>query len=202
MTYRIFLQTCIASGMSHTNVTAPPGLNVCYHLWEASWAFASVSISQTVIRPENSYALPTFYLPRRFFYASISFTSAATAPLASFFLLSLLTSLHPPHHLSCIRWDQVWSFSLLSPRQGIESACEFCACDGSQCQRLVGSSSLLDFLFPPPVTLSLCWMGSICWVSVRLPPNPHKDPLTLPQVHLEYNPSGTHLVLHRWTSLV
>lgn len=38
-----------------------------------------------------------------------------------FFLLSLLTSLHPPHHLSCIRWDRVWSFSLLSLRQGIVS---------------------------------------------------------------------------------
>lgn len=99
-------------------------------------------------------------------YARISFTSSAPTPFPSFFLFSLLTSLHPPHHLSCIRWDWVWSFSLLSPRQGIVTVCKLCACDRGQCQRLVGSSSLLDLLFPPAVTLSLSWSGvhllSVC----------------------------------------
>lgn len=60
------LLTCIPSCMSDTNVTAPPGLSVCCHLWEACWAFASVSISQTVVRPEQLRTANFIWLPRRF----------------------------------------------------------------------------------------------------------------------------------------
>lgn len=137
----------------------------------ASWASARMSISQKPsLRPENSCERPTFYLCQDHFCMRASlFASAAPAPLASFFffLPSLLTSLHPPHHLSRIRWDWVWSFSLLSPRQGIGSGARavYVRLVGL-CQRLVGSSSLLDLPFPPPVALSPHWSGvhllSVC----------------------------------------
>lgn len=151
ITYRMALLTWIPSGLSDTNVTAPPGLSVCCHLWGASWAFASESISQTA--REQLHTANFISLPRRFCM------QASPSLLASFFLLSLLTSLHPPHHLSRIRWDLVWSFSLLSPRQGIASTRGLGMWDDGQCHRLVGSSSLLDLLFPPPVTLLLRWSG-------------------------------------------
>lgn len=120
---------------------------------------AKLSLAQRTVTHSQLYITAKTVL-----YAIISFTSAA--PLASIFLLSLLTSLHPPHHLSYIRWDGVWSFSLLSPRQGIVSVRGLRTCNGGQCQRLVRSSSLLDLPFPPPVTLSLRWSGvhllSVC----------------------------------------
>lgn len=59
MAFTFSLQTCIQIGMCDTSVTAPPGLSVCCHLWGVSSAFARVSISQTVVRPQNSHALPT-----------------------------------------------------------------------------------------------------------------------------------------------
>lgn len=163
--------------MSDTNVTAPPGLSVCCHLWEASWAFASVSISQTVVRPENSYTLPTLCGCQDDFACKNLLRFTRSCSFFPFFPFSLLTSLHPPHHLCCIRWDWVWSFSLLSLRQGIATVCELCACDGRRCSWVVGSSSLLDLLFPPnshPVA-ALKWGPSAECLCVSLP-NPHKDP--------------------------
>lgn len=47
--------------MSDTSVTGPPGLSACGHLWGPCWAFARMSISQTVERPENSHAQLTLY---------------------------------------------------------------------------------------------------------------------------------------------
>ena len=129
---------------------------------------------KTVVKAREQLRAANFLsLPRPFLYASVSFfffsASAALAPLASFFffLPSLLTSLHPPHHLSRIRWDWVWSFSLLSPRQGIGSGARAVYVRlVAPCQRLVGSSSLLDLPFPPPVALSPHWSGvhllSVC----------------------------------------
>lgn len=178
MAFTFSLQTCIQIGMCDTSVTAPPGLSVCCHLWGVSSAFARVSISQTVVRPQNSHALPTLNCCQDNFVCKhlLHFRCSSC-------LFSLLTSLHPPRHLSCILWDWAQSFSLLSPRQGIASAREWCTCDGGRGHRLVGSSSLLDLHFPPLVTHWCAEVVSICWVSVRLPSQPTQEPLTMPQVH-------------------
>lgn len=102
-------------------------------------------------------------------HASISFTSAAPAPLVSFFpsfLFSppsvLLTTCPASAETEC----EVSHFC--HQDKGIASVRRLCMCDdGGPCQKkFVGSSSLLDLQFPPPVTLSLRWSGvhllSVC----------------------------------------
>lgn len=87
--------------------------------------------------------------------------------LASFFLLfsSHLPPSSSPPVLHPLR-SSVKFLTFVTKTRDCECVWEFCARDGGQCQRLVGSSSLLDLLIHPPVTLSLCWSGvhllSVC----------------------------------------
>lgn len=93
---RISFLTWIPCGTSDTSVTGPPGLSVCDHLWEASWAFARLTISQIVVRAWEQLRTADFIsLPRRFcMQASPSLElPLLLLPLPSF-LLSLLPS--PP----------------------------------------------------------------------------------------------------------
>lgn len=205
MTQRISLFTQIPSGTSDTNVTAPPGLNVCCHLRGASWAFASTSISQTV-RPENSYARPSFILLPRWFCMQASFLhfscSCSSLPFSSsfFFLFSppsiLLTTCLASAEIEC----EVSHFC--HQDKGLWVCVGCVRAIAANARDLWGLQACWTFYFPHQSPCRCAEVGSICWVSVRLPSQPTQGPLTMPQVHLEYKPNGTHLVLDRWTCLV
>ena len=146
---------------------------------ELSWAPARASISQTVVRPENSYARPTFYhCQDAFCMQEISFTSAAPAPLLSF-LPSFLFS--PP------------SILLTTCPASAEIECEvshFChqdkglwVCVGRVHARWRPTPETCGVfkpagppISPPPVTLSLRSSGvHLLSVLASAFPNPHKD---------------------------
>ncbi len=203
MTYRISLPTWIPSGMSDTNVTAPPGLSVCCHLWGVSWAFASVSISQTVVRPENSYARPTLnhcqdnFVCKHFLPCSCSGSSCLFLPPFS----SHLPPSSSPPVLHPLRSSVKFLTFVTKTRdcERVLGGVRAMAADGRD---LWGLQACWTSYFPHQSPCRCAEVGSICWVSVHLPSQPTQGPLTMPQVHLEYKPNGTHLVLDRWTSLV
>lgn len=142
-------QTYIWSGMCDKNVTAPPGLCACCHLWEASWALANLPLSQTAVRSQSSFTLPTFMLCQGNFeckhllHFRCSFPSCLFSPLFS--------SHFPPSSSPPVLRPMRLSVKLLTfvSKTRIASVYRLCTCDGSQCQRLVGSSGLLDLLFSP-----------------------------------------------------
>lgn len=78
-----------------------------------------------------------------------------------------------------------------------------CACVmAADARDLWGLRACWTSTLPPLVTLLPCWSGAICSSSVRLPSQPTQGPLTMPQVHREYIPNGTHLVKDRWIAFL
>lgn len=182
------------SGMSDTGVTAPPGLSVCRHLRGASWAPASVLISQTAIRPGERSRSANFLTPPRRFVC----TQESPSLQLLLFLLSHLPPSSSPPVLHPLR-SSVKFLTFATKTRDWEVAQVAHVRWRTDARDLWGLRACRTSYFPHQSPRRCAKVGSICWVSVRPPLQPTQGPLAMPQVHLEYKPNGTHLVLDRWT---
>lgn len=165
---------------------------------------------KTVVKAREQLRAANFLsLPRPFLYASVSFfffplqLLLLLLPLSfsSFLLFSppsiLLTTCPASAEIEC----EVSHFCHRDKGSGVERG--LCTCDWSPRARdLWGLRACWTSHFPHQSPCRRTEVGSICWVSVRLPSQPTQGPLTMPQVHGECKPNGTHLVFDRWTFLV
>lgn len=165
MTPWISPRSCIPSGTSDTMSVLHLARASAVTFRESAEDLPNMSISQTVVRArEQLHAANFTRLPRHFSFL-LSLLLLLSAFLQSFFYPLLLTFLHPPHHLSRIRWDSLWSFSLLSQER-----------ETRDCVRVTVYRSTAEVLWGPGPVIGLKCCPSAECLCVCLS-NPRKDPL-------------------------